>query len=286
MDPRTPKKRRALIMLSVVALVAVMLLPTAAIGAGTFDDVPDDHTFAADIEWLADAGITKGCNPADGNTKFCPDNPVTRGQMSAFMNRFNTYLKTDFLAIDGKADTAGHADTANEAEYAANAGKLDGLDSDDLAPRYLTAVDDQSGLDFTGNPAVCITDEFTPTEDMTALILTETTIEGPGGGAIEWGTKASYSTDGGSSWVHAAPNWWLRVESDVSTYNGVTSDGLVELEAGTSYMFAHNVWRMTGPNDSGEWICKTVVQLSPRTSGSGIITVGVLSGTSGGGTNP
>jgi hypothetical protein len=134
MEPHTPRKRRVLIVMSVVALVAVMLLPVAALGAGPFDDVPDDHTFVTEITWLKDTGITKGCNPSQGNTKFCPDNPVTRGQMSAFMSRLNTYLNSSFLAIDGKANTSGHADTASEAEYAANAGKLDGLDSSDFAP--------------------------------------------------------------------------------------------------------------------------------------------------------
>ena len=42
--------------------------------------------FAADIEWLADQGITKGCNPPTNNL-FCPDSFVTRGQMAAFLNR-------------------------------------------------------------------------------------------------------------------------------------------------------------------------------------------------------
>jgi hypothetical protein len=44
------------------------------------------HVFAGDIDWLADAGITRGCNPP-GNTLFCPDSPVTRGQMAAFLHR-------------------------------------------------------------------------------------------------------------------------------------------------------------------------------------------------------
>jgi hypothetical protein len=44
------------------------------------------HVFAGDIDWLAAAGITKGCNPP-GNTLFCPDSPVTRGQMAAFLHR-------------------------------------------------------------------------------------------------------------------------------------------------------------------------------------------------------
>jgi hypothetical protein len=51
-----------------------------------FTDVPTDHTFYTDIQWLAGEGITRGCNPPD-NTLFCPDDFVTRGQMAAFLVR-------------------------------------------------------------------------------------------------------------------------------------------------------------------------------------------------------
>lgn len=54
-------------------------------GTMTFSDV-GDSIFAADITRLATVGITKGCNPP-ANTKFCPTNSVTRGQMAAFLHR-------------------------------------------------------------------------------------------------------------------------------------------------------------------------------------------------------
>jgi len=38
------------------------------------------HIFEADIAALASAGVTRGCNPPV-NDRFCPDQPVTRGQM-------------------------------------------------------------------------------------------------------------------------------------------------------------------------------------------------------------
>jgi uncharacterized repeat protein (TIGR01451 family) len=52
---------------------------------GMFADVPTDHTFARWIEQLAREGITGGCgtNPA----RYCPDSPVTRGQMAVFLVR-------------------------------------------------------------------------------------------------------------------------------------------------------------------------------------------------------
>lgn len=49
-----------------------------------FDD--DESIFEADIERLAAAGITRGCNPPI-NDRYCPDSRVTRGQMAAFLVR-------------------------------------------------------------------------------------------------------------------------------------------------------------------------------------------------------
>lgn len=46
----------------------------------------DDSPFQADIEKMAAAGITVGCNPPDFD-RFCPDRPVTRAQMAAFLVR-------------------------------------------------------------------------------------------------------------------------------------------------------------------------------------------------------
>jgi hypothetical protein len=52
----------------------------------TFVDVTNAHLFLTEIEWLAGEGITRGCNPPL-NDRFCPSEPVTRGQMAAFLAR-------------------------------------------------------------------------------------------------------------------------------------------------------------------------------------------------------
>jgi S-layer homology domain len=49
----------------------------------TFADVPTDHLFFQYIEALAASGITGGC----GAGNYCPDNPVTRGQMAVFLSK-------------------------------------------------------------------------------------------------------------------------------------------------------------------------------------------------------
>lgn len=72
---------------SVATLVA---LP----GSG-FYDVADSNIFASDIAWLADSGITRGCTSAGDD--FCPTDPVTRGQMAAFLVRAFGYSDVDPL---------------------------------------------------------------------------------------------------------------------------------------------------------------------------------------------
>jgi len=46
----------------------------------------DGSIFEADINRLATAGVTSGCNPPT-NDNFCPDDNVTRAQMAAFLSR-------------------------------------------------------------------------------------------------------------------------------------------------------------------------------------------------------
>jgi S-layer homology domain len=76
---------------------------------GGFSDVTTTNVFAGDITWLAVAGITKGCNPPS-NDRFCPDDPVTRGQMAAFLARVlgldgptsaNPFRDDDGLTFEG-----------------------------------------------------------------------------------------------------------------------------------------------------------------------------------------
>ena len=49
-----------------------------------FSDVPADHPLSGEIYAIAERGITVGCR--DG-TRFCPNDPVTRGSMATFLAR-------------------------------------------------------------------------------------------------------------------------------------------------------------------------------------------------------
>jgi len=50
----------------------------------------DDSVFEGDINAIAEAGITKGCNPPTSD-RYCPDGNITREQMAAFLRRAFEY---------------------------------------------------------------------------------------------------------------------------------------------------------------------------------------------------
>lgn len=79
------------LMTFLVALAVLIAAPLAVVAADAFTDVPDSSVFHEDIAWLADAGVTQGCDPP-ANTEFCPSDDVTREQMAAFMRRFAQYI--------------------------------------------------------------------------------------------------------------------------------------------------------------------------------------------------
>lgn len=62
-------------------IVGYQLQVSPAPATATFGDVPTNHPFFQYIQALAASGITGGC----GSGNYCPDNPVTRGQMAVFL---------------------------------------------------------------------------------------------------------------------------------------------------------------------------------------------------------
>ncbi len=65
------------------ALIAYQRQIAPAPKTASFSDVSTNYPFFNEIEQLKKSGITLGC----GNGQFCPDAPVTRGQMAAFLSR-------------------------------------------------------------------------------------------------------------------------------------------------------------------------------------------------------
>ncbi len=127
---------RRLLPFSLFALAVALLHPAIATAVGGAFTDDDTSVFEADIEWLAEAGVTKGCNPPD-NTLFCPGSDVTREQMAAFMRRFAQYLGAE----DGRVSNADHAATADNATAAGDSDTLDGFESADFLGEADKAAD-------------------------------------------------------------------------------------------------------------------------------------------------
>jgi S-layer family protein len=75
LNPGTPTNGLA----GVVLGYTLQVSPAPA--TATFNDVPTSHPFFQFVEALAASGITAGC----GGGNYCPDNPLTRGQMAVFL---------------------------------------------------------------------------------------------------------------------------------------------------------------------------------------------------------
>ncbi len=63
------------------ARVFYQLQVSAGPATATFGDVPTTHPFFRFVEALVAAGITGGC----GGGNYCPNDPLTRGQMAVFL---------------------------------------------------------------------------------------------------------------------------------------------------------------------------------------------------------
>lgn len=70
------------------AEMATFLVRALPLPGSTVDAFTDDNSSVheANIQALAKAGITLGCNPPS-NTRFCPDRAVTRAEMATFLTR-------------------------------------------------------------------------------------------------------------------------------------------------------------------------------------------------------
>jgi hypothetical protein len=67
------------------AVEELIAVDPASIDPARFSDT-QSSIFVNSTAWLAASGVTVGCNPPD-NTKFCPDQYVTRGELAVFLKR-------------------------------------------------------------------------------------------------------------------------------------------------------------------------------------------------------
>jgi hypothetical protein len=91
-------------------LVLALVVPGTALANHLFADVSNANTFHTTISNVYARGLTGGC----GGGNYCPNDPVTRGQMSAFLDRI---FKADGMPL-GYANIS--AEGTVESGYARN----------------------------------------------------------------------------------------------------------------------------------------------------------------------
>lgn len=177
--------------LLILAVVTAVFAPAAAIAVGGAFTDDDTSIFEENIEWLAAAEVTLGCNPPV-NDNFCPDDNVTRGQMAAFMQRFAQYLGAE----DGTPAEADNADT------------LDGMDSTDFATSASSQAFDWFYPSLLGSNIVL---------SSTPEAVLETTVAAPADGVILVQAAGSY---GNSSTADAWFFQWIELDDGSCAYAG------------------------------------------------------------------
>jgi len=93
--------RRTALMFALAGMVgALVATPIAVYATHQFTDVSDSAFFSNSVTWMKDNGITAGCNPP-ANTKYCPNDNVSRGEMAVFLKRLAEKKIVDAATVDG-----------------------------------------------------------------------------------------------------------------------------------------------------------------------------------------
>jgi parallel beta-helix repeat protein len=148
---------------------------------GMFADVPPGHVFAGWVEQLAREGITGGCgtNPA----RYCPDSPVTRGQMAVLLARAID------LSVSGGARLRTNSAEGNAAGGFLVSGSGNVLDGNDARSN------NGPGFDITGSGNVLDTNAAERSEGPEFAIAPDNVDDG---GNRANGTRFSFTASGGA----------------------------------------------------------------------------------------
>lgn len=215
MSHREPRRKRALIV--GVALAALLTVPAVGYAAHKFTDVPDSNVFHDDIAWLADAEVTKGCNPP-ANTEFCPSDNVTREQMAAFMRRFASYL-------DAEDGTPAEAD---------NATTVGGLTPDEIAQGFGDTVTAGAvaTLDFQQNVELEQIKIDAPSDGYALVIGSASVLANVDSTSLFWLQLDNETCNNNVSWTTSIG---FAYESTASGARGATTSmqGIVALSEGS-----------------------------------------------------
>ncbi len=215
-----------------ILVMVVIILSTSVIALGShlFSDVPTAAFYHNAVEWISNRGITAGC----GGSLYCPDAPVTRGQMAVFLQKEGAALTPD-----GRVSVGGGAPLTSATTFVC---KTDG-------------------------PAGSGSDPFTAIFSRQAAIFINLSLQAPAASTVTFGVQGAFSTDNGATWTDAPVGSSQIATAANSTWSSVSSFGLVSLNdtaPPTTYLFtAHVSW--LGPGFSAtDYRCSVAVLIINR----------------------
>ena len=208
-------------------LAALLLVAGAASAQGCagFTDVADDGSgstaFCPSVTWLKNRAITLGCT---STTQFCPNNPVTRLQMAAFMHRL------------------GNA----------------------LAPQVFGVENSGTGLGLSSPQVICETTDITTEFRRSWIVLGSVTAKGAPDGdvtvqpvvSLDGGASYSPLNNLGRKFSVRTPVW-----NGTSVMKYVPTTGAFLLSPSSTYRFGLRVERDGGAADISAFQCHIVVEL-------------------------
>lgn len=199
-----------------------MFAPAAFALCSNFTDVDSAPPFCPAVDWLRNRAVTLGCTTS---TLYCPNNPVTRLQMAAFMNRLGNAL-TPTIVYQQEQGGSVTLDVTTFVTACTTA---------ELAPaNYPRAASFGAVFNMlAGVPAAV---------NLSVMISTD---NGP---FLPQGTAQQMSGSGTSRWN-----------------NGTTWQGNIPLDAGKAYKFALRITPRVVPSTLSAWSCQLKGIVASRT---------------------
>ncbi len=165
-----------------------------------FTDVSTADSYCANVAWLKNRAVTTGCTAST----YCPNDPVTRLAMAAFMNRLGKALSVDTLFNESL-----------------------------LGATTVGAIGSPSMVCVTGDTAASTYPRAASIEGIIAGLAD--------GNSVAWRLGVYYSTDGGGSWNDAGSA--MPGSSAANLWSEATAQTAMDLDPGQAYRFAVGIMR-------------------------------------------
>ena len=206
---------------------------------GRFVD-DDDSLFEAEIEALAAAGVTLGCNPPD-NTRYCPNNLVRRDEMASFLARAEglTPIQPEPRGTIGLEEVAGSFNAPMQVVAATGDDRLFVVQRGGLVRVVVAGVVqtepflDLTGIAISGGERGLLSMALHPDFLTNGLVYVSYSAESASTSADHMSVVAEYRTDDGETVNPVSKRVIFELDQPYANHNG----GMIQFAGdGTLYL--------------------------------------------------